>query len=436
MISVGGHNIAEFRRRLAAKHPRVQAALAAAGRNASAELRQQAMLHAVCANDQDAALALAREMLTNVPALAPLRLAPRATLADYCRARGLPCATVVNPLEVGIEASSPYTAPFFYTTEAAVFASVPEAQFIPGWDFVIGQDDTVLYDTGYLPPEVATHDFMTFLVSDLNCFIHFAPDTEERSDEEVLFLSAPSNSVGHWMIDFLPRLKGLSYLSGRKVRLAVPAGLPARYRELLALFGVGEDDLLACAPGVRHRFKMCHVYKPGRAEPPNPKHVRFVRGGLMQGGAPTARKGKRVFLGRSSVGTRMVANAAEFQELLTRYGFTSVDPADVTAAGQRDLLGDAEVIMGPFGSNLFGMYFAPEGCHVVTLIDNPGIDPIVAPTAALLGLRHQYFICPAAAESGRRRYRKDTDIVVDCGALAERLSEIGIRAVQRTGAAT
>lgn len=416
-------NIAELRRMLAAKYPKAQAALAAAGDNAPPELRQQAMLCAVCADDQDAAMAIARAMLPNVPALRPLRLAPRATLAEYCRARGLPCATAINPLDVSIDASSRYTTPFRYSTEPTLFASVPGAQFIPGWDFVIGEDDSVLYDTGYLPPEVATHDFMTFLVGALNCLIHYAPAGEVYVDEDVLFLSAPWNSVGHWMVDFLPRLKGLAHVPG-KVRLAVPADLPARHREMLAMFGIGEGDLLPCAPGKRHRFRMCHVYRLGRTEPPNPKYIRFVREGLLGGSTPAMRKGKKVFLGRSSVGTRMIANAAAFQEFLQHEGFVAVDPADLSAAGQKELLADAEIILGPFGSNLFGMYFAPAGCHVVTLINNPGIDPMVAPTAALLGLQHQYFVCASAPESGRQRYRKDTDIVVDCVALAERLREI------------
>ncbi len=416
-------DITVLRRKLAAKHPKAQAMLAEMGETAPPELRQHALLCAVCADDQEAAMAIARQMLPNVPALQPLRLAYQATLADYCRERGLPCATVVAPIHVEIGAPSPYTLPFRYTTEASLFASVPNAQFLPGWDFVIGEDDTVLHDTGYLTPDVATHDFMTFHVGALDCLIHHAPAEEVYVDEEVLFLSAPWNSVGHWIIDFLPRLKGLASL-GRQVRLAMPADAPARYHELLRMFGIGPGQIVACAPGTRHRFRLCHVYRPGRAEPPNPMHVDFVRSGLRPDGAPAMQKGKRVFLARSSVGTRMIANAAAFADFLAREGFVTADPADLSAEDQRTLLGDAAIIMGPFGSNLFGMYFAPAGCHVITLINNPGIDPIIAPTAAVLSLQHQYFVCASAPESGRKRYKKDTDIIVDCAALKERLDAL------------
>ncbi len=417
-------DIAALRARFAAKYPKARELLAAAGDNAAPELRQRALLCAVCADDQEAAMAVAARILPNVPALRPLRLAYRATLAAYCRERGLPCVAVLAPVNIEIAPSSAYSAPFVYATDTAEFASVPGAQFIPGWDFVIGKDDTVLHDTGYMPPEVATHEFMTFDVGALDGLIHYAPADEVYVDEDVLFLSAPSNSVGHWIIDFLPRLLGLACLGGRKVRLAMPAGAPERYYEFLAFFGVTRDNVIACTPGKRYRFRVCHVYRPGKAEPPNPRHVQFVRDGLTGGRVPAIKPGKRVFLGRRSAGTRMIANADEFQQFLADQGFISADPADLSAADQNTLLADAEVILGPFGSNLFGLYFAPAGCHVITLINNPGIDPIIAPTCGILGLRHQYFVCAAAAQTGRQRFKKDIDVVVDCAALAGRLREI------------
>ncbi|MBX7198608.1 MAG: glycosyltransferase family 61 protein [Rhodospirillaceae bacterium] len=415
-------DIAGLRRILAAKYPKVRAALGAAGAGAAPALRQQAMLCAVCADDQDAAMAIAREFLPNVPPLRPLRLAPLATLADYCREHGLACTTAVAPLQVEIPPTERYPVPASYTTEPALFASIPRAQFIPGWDFVIGEDDSVLHDTGYMPPGLATGDFMTFHVGALNCLIHHAPAEERYVDEEVLFLSAPRNSVGHWMVDFLPRLKGLEQLSGRKVKLALPANLHPRYAEMLFRFGVTPDDIVSCAPGVRHRFKMCHVYKPGPCEPPNPVHVRFVREGLLRGEVPKKRSGKKVFLGRSSVGTRMIANRAEFEHFLAREGITAVDPADLDFAAQKELLADADVILGPFGSNLFGMYLAPADCTVVVLMNAALEDPIFAATAALFGMKPRHVLCATAPESAGVR-EKDRDIVVDCAALAGRLRD-------------
>lgn len=417
-------DIAVLRAKLAAKHPKAQAALAAAAGDIPVELLQQGLLCAVGAGDQDAAMTLARRMLPNVPPLGPLRLALRATLADYCRERGLPCATVVEPVRVEIAPSSRYTMPFAYTTEPAVFASVPRAQFIPGWDFVIGEDDTVLYDTGYLPPDVATHDFMTFHVGYLDCLIHYAPAEEVYVDEEVLFLSAPRANVGHWMIDFLPRLKGMERVPGGRVKVVVPQGMPARYLEMLEIFGFGAADLVACDPAKRYRFRMCHVYRPGLATPPNPVHVRFVREGFTRGRTLEIARGKKVFLTRNRIRTRLVENSGEFEAFLKRENIASAELADLSVADQHKLLNDVEVILGTFGSDLFGMYFAPAGCTVLALMNDLSEDVTVAPTAHMLGQRHQIFLCDRAREPGLKRHKRDTNVVIDCAALGDRLREI------------
>ncbi len=409
--------LAAVRIELARQYPGLIAQVKMAPDSAPRALLGKTMIAAVCADDQENAVRIAARLVPTLPALKPLRLSPIATLAGYCRARGLVCEEALAPVRVELPA---YT----YTTEPALFASVPRAQYIPGWDYVIGEDGTILSDTGYMPLEQATRAFVTLGVQAVNGLIHYDPAAEEYIDAEVLFLSAPENSVGHWMVDFLPRLRGLGLLAGRKVKLAVPADLPARCTEMLRAFSGSPDDVIACAPGTRYRFRVCHIYRPGPSEPPNPVNVRFVRDGLLRGAIPKARPGKKVFLSRTGVGTRKIANAAEFQDFLAREGFVAADPADLSLADQKALLGDAEIILGPFGSNLFGMYLAPEGSTVMMLINAALEDPIFAPTAALLGLKHRSVPCAAAPEDAAKR-PKDRDIIVDCRALARQLAEAG-----------
>ena len=394
------------------------------GDNAPPELLTMGLLGAVCADDQDSAGAIARRMFPNVPALTPMRLSPMAKLADYCAARGLRHDVVMPPQPVKIAPSSQYTMPFSYMTEPAVFASVPRGQYVPGWDVVIGEDNTILQDTGYLPPDASTHSFVAFCVRKLKCLIHYAPVEEVFVDEDVLFLSTPDNNVGHWMIDFLPRLKGLSFVPGGKIKVAVPRGMHPRYLEMLKAFGISDADMMVCDPSKRYRFRMLHIYRPGLATPPNPVHVQFVRNGFVGGRALRVQPGKRVFVARTRIGTRLVANDAEFADFLKQEGFVSADLADLSLEQQHELLRDAEIILGTFGSNLFGMYFAPPGCTVVALMNDLSEDLAVAPTASMLGMYHEIFLCDRAREPGRKRHKRDTDVLIDCAALRERLAEI------------
>ena len=416
--------LAALRDEMARQYPDMIARIKVAPDAAPASLLGKAMVGAVCAGDQDNALRIAGRLMPGLPALGPLRLSPLGTLADYCGARGHRYEEVLPPARVRLAPTTSYSLPYSYETTPAWFASLPQAQFIPGWDFVLGEDGTILTDSGYMPPHPATRAFITFYVRAVDSLIHYAPAEERFVDEEVLFLSAPENNIGHWMIDFLPRLKGLALLAGRKVKLAVPADLPPRCIAMLRAFGVADEDILACAPGVRHRFRMCHIYKPGIAEPPNPVHVKFVREGLTRGMPLRITPGKRVFLSRASVGTRRIANQAEVDALLAREGFIAADLAHLDFAGQKELLGDAEVILGPFGSNLFGMYLAPGNCTLMMLINAALEDSIFAHTAAILGLRHQFVLCATTPESAAIR-NKERDVIVNCEALAAQISLAG-----------
>ncbi len=416
--------LAAVQAELAAQYPDVLAQLNSLGAAAPPPLLARAIVGAVCADDQDNAIAIAQRLFPSVPPLLPLRLAPMAALADYCRARGLRHKVVLAPQLVKITPPSPYTMPFTYMTEAAIIASLPRAQYIPGWDVVIGEDNTLLRDSGYLPPDVATHAFLTFYINKLDCMIHYAPAEEVFVDEDVLFLSTPDNNVGHWMIDFLPRLKGLDYVPGGKAKVVVPLGMHGRYMEMLKAFGFGESDMVICDPRKRYRFRMCHFYRPGQATPPNPTHVQFVRDGFVGDRHLKIQPGKRVFLARTQVGTRLVANHEEFAAFLEAENIVSAELADLTLEQQHELLNDAEIILGTFGSNLFGMYLAPPGCTILALMNDLTEDVCVAPTAHMLGMQHEIFLCDRAPEAGVKRYKRDTNVTIDCAALRERLAEI------------
>jgi capsular polysaccharide biosynthesis protein len=189
----------------------------------------------------------------------------------------------------------------------------------------------------------------------------------------------------------------------------------------LARFGVADADVILCQPGKFYRFKTATLYRPGQSMPPNPHHVRFVREALIAGRTLTPRRGKRVYLDRASVGTRAVANAAEFNAFLEREGFVMADLADLSLAAQEELLGDADVLLGTFGSNLLGLYFAAPGCTVIAMMHDVTEDPTIAPTCAMLGMKHQYLVCEKAPTPGLQKHRKDTDVIVDCALLASRL---------------
>ena len=330
--------------------------------------------------------------------------------------------------KINFEATSPYTRDYSYSTDPVLFVSIPGGQWVPGWDFAIGSDGTVLDDTGYLEIiHVFNHAPHAHFPA-ANLVSHHAPEDVEHIDDDVLFVSAPMhNHFGHWLVDFLPRLQGRTLAEDRPLKVAVPDTLAGtKIEETMALAGLEESDILRCRTDALYRFRTLHIYHMGKSLPPNPLHVHFLRDLLGAKPPPAQHNGKmkRVFFDRTSVGSRLVANKEEFDDVLREYGFVSVNLSDLTLAQQRDLFAEAEILLGAIGTDLWSTYFAPPGCTLITMLWDQKIDPGTAPACSALGQNYQYLHCPIAKQSENWRSWVDNDFTVDCGELRRRLQEI------------
>lgn len=388
---------------------------------------RDAMACAVCAGDTKLAARILSLLSASAAGVA-FRCGPTANLPAWCAQNGVPISLIEPPCDVGLPATTGYSQPFSYRTDPILLVAFAGAEWVPGWDFVIASDGTVLNGSGYLPLKTAMSTLPHFHVDGADLVVHPYPARCEDIDTDVLFLSAPTHAnFGHWTIDFLPRLRGLELMNVPNLKIAVPEDLGRKRFDTLALWGIREEQLLRCRRDTRYRFRTLHVLVPGASMPhPNPSNVDFVRARHDPGTLdPALRTGpKRIFLARTSIGTRLIANAAEFEALLIQEGFVSKDMADLSIAEQRQLLSNAEVLLGVAGTNMLALYLAPAGCNVISLLQQTDIDPPIAQTAAVLGMYHQFFMCAPAEERGHSTHVKDTDVVVDCVELKRRLDEI------------
>jgi capsular polysaccharide biosynthesis protein len=329
---------------------------------------------------------------------------------------------------VSIPPTSPYSRPFNYRTEPVQIVALSGAEWVPGWDFVIASDGTVLDGSGYQRLRTPMATLPHFYLEGADRVIHPYPDRQVSLDAEVLLLSAPTHpNFGHWTIDFLPRLRALDFVKVPNLKIAVPENLGTKRLDTLARFGIGEDRLLRCRNDTRYRFRTLHVPLPGPSMPdPNPSNVDFVRArhDPRSPDGPPRTGPKRVYLSRASIGTRQIANKAELDALLVREGFVSADMANLSIAEQRQFLGNAEILLGAPGTNMLALYLAPAGCTVIAMMLNADSDPPIAQTAAFLGMHHQYLLCSPAELRGLAYHAKDADMVVDCVELKRRLREL------------
>jgi len=307
--------------------------------------------------------------------------------------------------------------PADYRARECWVAAVPQGTVIAGWDWPVAPTGEVLDGGNYLPIGMMFGSCLHLHFPDIARVAHPWPAACVDVDADALFLSAPAGMhFGHWLVDFLPRLRAWR----RPMKIAVPAALPAKHRDTLAAFGVTPGDLVECAPDKRYRFRSLTVVVTGNHKEPQPANVRFVQQGLA---GPSAQKERRIFVHRAD-GTRGVANRAEFNALLAAYGFETVDLATKSIAEQRKMMAETGLVLGAHGSDLFCMYMTPPATDVVELVWDGIDDPVFAQSAAILGMRHHLVRCPGASSTALKVYKKDRDIVVDCNQLGERLNAI------------
>ncbi len=392
------------------------------------EIIQPALAAGMCARDNTLVEQLLKQKYPIAHRLSPISIAPTSSLETWCREAGVPVQVVEDRRQVKIDATSQYTRDYLYSTDPILFASIPGGQWVPGWDFPIGSDGTVIDDAGYLDIiHVFNHAPHAHFPS-AELVAHHVPHAVEEIDEDVLFVSAPMhNHLGHWLVDFLPRLQGRTLAGCSPLRIAVPDTLAgAKIEETLALASLDESDILRCRTDALYQFRTLHIYRMGRSLPPNPLHVHFLRDLLGVKSPPAQHDGKkkRVFFDRTNVGSRLVANKKEFDAVLLEYDFVSVNLGELTLAQQLNLFADVEIILGAVGTDLWSTYFAPPGCTVITMLWDEKIDSGTPPTCFILGQYYQYLHCPIARESKNWRSWVDYDFAVDCNELRKRLQEI------------
>lgn len=347
-----------------------------------------------------------------------IAISPTATLEKWCGDNGATFRVVDPALTIDI----PSRHPWHYVTEPYIEARIPEAEILSGWDFVVAPTGHVLANSGYMPLSVKFMQFYPQVALDpLGVVAHPWPEDVIEHDCDALFLSAPERfHVGHVIVDFLPRLRSLERLDPQ-AKIVIPTEAPRKFRDFLSMFGIGRERIIECDLSKRYRFRSLTLANAGDMLRPNPNNVHFIRS--VTESKATDRPTNRLFLDRA-VGTRQISNMAELSMLLAEFGIQRVNLSRLSIPEQRDLLGRTQLVVGIFGSDMLATYFLPNDAHAVELAIEPAEHPLIGPACHFMGIEHQFLQCPKAPVTQIKRYKKDSDMVVDCAELRAMLEAI------------
>ncbi len=359
-------------------------------------------------------------------------LARSEELADWCGNNGIEMRTLEMPQDVKVvhpESGAVHT----YRTEGVRYVVIPNASFISGWDFVVAPTGQVLNRSGYQTLWAMNEILPHLYNKPSGMVLHPWSADVTFVDADALFVSAPADlQFGHWMLEFLPRLRAWQPGAASPLKLAVPSWIGKHHRDTLAACGVRPEDVVWCDFGKRYAFRALTVVQTGDPYRPGPGLAHFLSEKLGPGRAEPAspRPTRRVFLARSRTSRgRNIANPEALDALLTDMGFESMRRPQVSVREQNEILRDAAIVMTSFGTNKFALFQMRAGTDLVLLCleHMMGLDTVGYATVVLmcetLGIRLHLLPC-RATDGARRDSLYYSDLIVDCDAVRTRLTEI------------
>jgi len=123
------------------------------------------------------------------------------------------------------------------------------------------------------------------------------------------------------------------------------------------------------------------------------------------------------------MGTRMIENREEVDEVFQELGITTVNPAKLSYTEQKEMFADASLVIAAFGTELYSIYNMRPGSAVIELIWDIDHATVYGPISYLLGMRHHLILCETSDRPARTgRNRVDRDLIVDCATLRRHLT--------------
>ena len=213
--------------------------------------------------------------------------------------------------------------------------------------------------------------------------LDMAPYNVVELEAGVMLSGAGSGEFGHWMPEFLCRLRALSrHPDFASLPIIVDAGLPATHYEYLRLVVSNELIVLPSRTAFRCKrlliaptpsFYPMHLAPghnvPGFEQGPfSPVCFAFLRDRVFASLPATAsRRSRRLYLSRRNRQWRLMLNDGEIAACLEARGFETIYPEDLNFAQQVRLFQEAEAIVGPNGSSWVNLIFADPSVKVVVL---------------------------------------------------------------------
>lgn len=235
--------------------------------------------------------------------------------------------------------------------------------------------------------------------------------------------SPGSSNYFHWTLDSIPRLSLLKGIDDQIDGYYLDNG-SGFHQDWIKLLGLPEDKIICPAPDSHLIAKELIVPSfAGLPGLPSAEGIDFVRSFMPV----SSKKGKRIYISRSGARRRRILNEKELLPILSKYGFETVLPGELSIKEQMELFSSADVIVSPHGAELTNLAYCRPETQVIELFSPYYVNPCFRQLASVCRLKHTALI----GRGGERLLHKGTDahyvwanMRVDVGQLEKALSDL------------
>lgn len=188
----------------------------------------------------------------------------------------------------------------------------------------------------------------------------------------------------HWLIECLPRLRPVLEMGElADCPVIVPADLAPFQQQSLELLGIPAERWRPFDNGEWQietlLFPSIGVFAPAE--------LLWLRGRLVDHAATAPATG-RYYISRADATTRRLANEDEIAAYLQQEGFEILTLTGMAFSEQVERFAAAEIIIGPHGSGLTNLLFAPAGATIVELMPHDQVNHCFWLMSNVLGQRY------------------------------------------------
>ena len=227
-------------------------------------------------------------------------------------------------------------------------------------------------------------------------------------------------NYGHWLIESLPRVD----LAGRLVHSAigkfivtlVSPQMARVYRQTMAAFGIGEDQLIftdtapvSCELLI---YPLPLTQQPWVKAPIVLPILRRMAARLRELHPETSvPRPEKLFVVRPPGVRRQLLNQPEIQRRLEARGYTTVMPAAFSCAEQAFFFSRAGHVVGTIGAELANLVFCEDGLRLLALAPGEMLDDFYLDLIS--HMRGHYFSLHGASTEPEKRWNSDFSVDLD-----------------------